>query len=142
MISSEICRRRTATMSRASQVSGGRSAAKAKHVGLSLLALLLLSGCSSERSRLMKEQYPSYPESVKHAIERGYLLRGMTHEQVFLTLGEPICKRTIRRDDRDLEVWLYPPGGRAPCTTAQHRIYFDKGVVDSWKFMEPAPGGG
>lgn len=110
--------------------------------GLVLIVAVLLAGCSTERSRLMKEQYPSYPDAVKQAIEQGYVLRGMTHDQVFLTLGEPICKKTIRHNDRDLEVWLYPPGGRVPCASAQHRIYFDNGVVESWKFMDAPRGGG
>lgn len=114
----------------------------ASHFLALLAALVLLAGCSAERSRLMKEQYPSYPEAIKRAIEQGYLLRGMTHEQVFLALGEPMCKKEIAAGGRKLEVWLYPPSGREPCATGQYRVYFDKGVVDSWRMMEAPRGGG
>jgi hypothetical protein len=109
---------------------------------LALVAVLLFAGCSAERSRLMKEQYPSYPDAVKRAIEQGYLLRGMTHEQVFLTLGEPMCKKEITAGSRKLEVWLYPPSGREPCATGQYRVYFDKGLVESWRMLEAPRGGG
>lgn len=108
---------------------------------LALAALLSVLGCDAERSRLMTEAYPAYPDAVKRAIERHGLLRGMDRDQVFLSLGPPLCKKTIERDGRAVEVWLYPPGGRDPCTTAEFRVYFEQGRVAEWQTV-PGPRGG
>jgi hypothetical protein len=96
-------------------------------------AALSFASCDTERQQLMRDQFPTYPETVKRAIEHGYLLHGMTHEQVYLTLGPAICKTDGQYEGRPVEVWLYPPGGREPCRTAQHRVYFDNGLVSSWE---------
>jgi len=101
---------------------------------LTLVALTaVLSFCESERHQLMREAFPTYPENVRRAIVHSYLLFGMTYEQVFLTLGLPICKREDVFEGRAVEVWLYPPGGRDPCQTARHRVYFEKGIVVGWE---------
>jgi outer membrane protein assembly factor BamE len=96
----------------------------------------------------MNEKYPAYPDSIKRAIDRGHPVRGMNQEQVFLALGEPMCKKTIEFRGRPVEVWLFPPGGRDPCTTAEFRVYFEDGVVSGWEnfnkptqFTDPAGGG-
>lgn len=94
----------------------------------------------------MKEKYPAYPQNIKRAIEKGYPMHGMDHDQVFLALGEPICKKTIQHKGRPVEVWLYPPGGRNPCNTAQFRVYFEGGAVTDWQTLkehvkEPSEGG-
>jgi outer membrane protein assembly factor BamE len=81
----------------------------------------------------MRESYPSYPIAIRQAIDRGGLIRGMTHEQVFLALGEPLCKKTIQPNEKPIEVWHYPPGGRDPCLHADTRVYFEDGVVSGWK---------
>lgn len=95
----------------------------------------------------MKEKYPSYSDQMKRAIDRGYAVRGMDHDQVSLAFGEPMCKRTIEHNGKPVEVWLYPPGGRDPCITAEFRVFFENGVVSDWaksnevpRFMDP-PGG-
>jgi outer membrane protein assembly factor BamE len=89
----------------------------------------------------MREKYPAYSESIKRAIDRNSLIRGMDHDQVYLALGEPMCKKTIERNDKPVEVWLYPPGGREPCRTAEFRVYFEEGAVAEWGKV-PAPRGG
>lgn len=99
---------------------------------LALLAVLGLLGCASERDRLMREKYPTYPESIQHAIDKGYLIRGMDHDQVYLALGETICRKTIEHEGRPVEVWLFAPGGRDPCKTAEFRVYFEQGAVTRW----------
>jgi len=95
-------------------------------------AILFMAGCESQRDRLMKEKYPTYPDHFKRAIDHSYAVRGMDQEQVYLAFGEPICKRTIERNGKPVEVWLYPPGGRDPCITAEFLVYFEKGVVSEW----------
>ena len=104
-----------------------------------VMTLLLGVGCEGEKDRLMKEKYPSYSDAVKHAINRGYVMREMDHEQVHLALGEPVCKRTIAHKDGPVEVWLFPPGGRDPCTTAEFRVYFENGLVTGWEDRKAAP---
>ncbi|SLM49869.1 conserved protein of unknown function [Nitrospira japonica] len=99
---------------------------------------LLLTGCESERSRLMTEKYPTYPDDIKRAIDRGYPVRGMNHDQIYLAFGEPICKKAIEHKGRPVEVWLYPPGGRDPCLTAEFRVYFENGAVSDWAKMTEA----
>ena len=113
---------------------------------LFVLATVLV-GCESEHRRLMKEQYPSYPEGVRRAIDRGNIMRGMNQEQVYLALGSPVCKTEIEDQGRPLQVWLYPPIGRDACITADFRVYFEEGRVTTWdRFKKPArytdpPGG-
>jgi outer membrane protein assembly factor BamE len=109
---------------------------------LALLAVLVaVTGCDAQRDRLMKEKYPAYSDSIKRAIDHNNIVRGMDQDQVYLALGEPMCKKTVAREDRDVEVWLYPPGGRNPCNTAEFRVYFEQGVVTDWRKV-PAPRGG
>jgi hypothetical protein len=98
-------------------------------------AILLTAGCAAdrERDRLMKEKYPAYPEDIKRAIDQTYLMVGMDREQVYLVLGEPMCKKTITRNGKDVEAWMYPPGGMEPCRTAQHRLYFEEGRLQEWE---------
>ncbi len=81
----------------------------------------------------MKEQYPAYSAPIQHAIDRHAVMRGMTQEQVWLSLGEPMCKNTTEETGTSTEVWLYPPAGRTPCLDAETRVYFENGVVLTWK---------
>jgi len=105
------------------------------------VALALPIGCDIQRERLMREAYPAYPDAIKRAIAHHALRRGMDRDQVYLSLGEPLCKRMIERGGRPVEVWLYPPGGREPCATAEFRVYFEQGQVTDWRTV-PAPRGG
>lgn len=106
---------------------------------LCVMTLLLGIACEGERDRLMKEKYPSYSDATKHAINRGYVIREMDQEQVYLALGAPVCKKTITHKDSPVEVWLFPPGGRDPCTTAEFRVYFENGLVTGWEDLKAAP---
>jgi outer membrane protein assembly factor BamE len=87
----------------------------------------------------MRERYSSYPENIKRAIDNGYLLRGMNQDQVYLVHGQPICKKQIEYKGSPMEVWLYPPGGRDPCTTAEFRVYFENGAVTTWETVQTKP---
>nr|MBI3613606.1 hypothetical protein [Nitrospirota bacterium] len=99
-------------------------------------ALFLLLGCATDHDRLMRDKYPSYPDSIKRAIDDSYLLTGMDQEQVYLVLGPAMCKKTVQRKGKQVEVWLYPPGGREPCLTAKHRVYFNQGLVTEWEVKD------
>ncbi len=107
----------------------------------------VLTGCDSERRRLMTEEYASYPQGVQRAIDRGQIIRGMNQDQVYLALGTPVCKTEIQDQGKPVQVWLYPPIGRDACITAEFRVYFEKGVVTTWdRFTKPTrytdpPGG-
>lgn len=106
-----------------------------------ILCILILSGlgCDAERQRLMKEQYPFYPERIRRAIQLGTVMRGMTEEQVYVSLGAPACKRDIQRQGTPIRVWLYPPIGRDACMTADFRVYFEEGQVTTWDHFMKAP---
>ena len=97
-----------------------------------VLVAAVLTGCDSERSRLLKDEYPSYPDGVRRTIDRGTIMRGMTKDQVYLALGSPVCKTEIRDQGRVVQVWLYPPIGRDACITADFRVYFEDGAVTTW----------
>jgi hypothetical protein len=111
-----------------------------RHVSFCLVLCCWMAGCGfsyseyKERNRLMKEQYPSYPERVQQALAGNYLLQGMTHDQVYLALGEPHCKGTALHKDKRVEDWMYPPDEGSPCTLAHNHVYFDKGQVVGWSF--------
>ena len=97
-----------------------------------IILTVSLSSCDGQRSRLMTEQYPSYPEGVRWAIDKGNILRGMTEDQVYLALGTPVCKKDVEDEGRTVTVWLYPPIGRNACITSAFRVYFEQGAVTTW----------
>jgi outer membrane protein assembly factor BamE len=111
-------------------------------VAILVAVLVAMMGCDLQRDRLMKEKYPSYSESIKRAIEQSYPMHGMDHEQVYLALGEPLCKKTIQHKGNPVEVWLYPPGGKYPCNTAEFRVYFENGTVSDWQTVKVESEGG
>jgi len=90
----------------------------------------------------MEENYPSYPENIKRAIDHGNLMHGMDRDQVYLVMGEPMCKKAIQHKGRPVEVWLYPPGGKFPCVTAEFRVHFEDGVVADWQTVKVESEGG
>jgi outer membrane protein assembly factor BamE len=100
-----------------------------------------------ERQRLLETEYLSYPEHVRRVIAKESIMRGMTENQVYLSLGPPVCKKDIAFQGRPVQVWLYPPIGRDACITADFRVYFENGRVTTWdhflratRFTDP-PGG-
>jgi hypothetical protein len=113
-----------------------------------VLMLATVWGCDAERQRLLETEYPSYPEHVRQVIAKESIMRGMTENQVYLSLGSPVCKKEIELQGRPVRVWLYPPIGRDACVTADFRVYFENGVVTTWdhfmkatRFTNPQGGG-
>ena len=105
-------------------------------MSLVIVVLVLQVGCDADRSRLMRDRYPSYDASIKRAIDKQYLVHGMDQEQVVLALGDPMCKKPFEFKGKSVEMWLYPPGGLAPCTTAEFRVYFERGAVVGWDRLD------
>lgn len=112
-----------------------------------LIVIVSLSACDMQRHRLMRDQYPSYPDGVRWAIDRGNIIRGMNQDQVYLALGAPVCKKDVQDQGKPVTVWLYPPIGRDACITADFRVYFEDGTVTTWdrftiptRYTDP-PGG-
>ncbi len=97
-----------------------------------LLLAVVLPGCNTERHRLMTDHYPTYPDGVRWAIDKGNILRGMTEDQVYLALGSPVCKKDVENQGQLVTVWLYPPIGRNACITSAFRVYFEAGAVTTW----------
>ncbi len=102
-------------------------------LGLPLLVCSLAFGCAIGRDHRSTEPYATAPEPVKKAIDGSYLVMGMTGPQVMLVLGEPMCTREDTYRGKPVTVWLYPPGGKEPCKTAQYRVYFDHDLVVGWE---------
>lgn len=66
----------------------------------------------------------AFPDRIRHAIEEGKVVRGMTREQVLISLGYPATHRT---PDLKANVWHYWASRRAP-----YEVRFDeRGVVHS-----------
>ena len=116
-------------------ITGRNSVSAFRPVTLLVIALCLLTGCFSdkERERLMKEQYPSYPELIRRAIDGGYVARVMTYDQVYLALGPAFCKTPTVYQGKKVETWMYPPDEGMPCSRARSRIYFENGQVIGWQ---------
>ncbi len=78
-------------------------------------AILGLAGCVSvpprDRAAAREAAYfatrPEVPPSVATAIHEGHIVLGMTREQVWVVLGDPVYKRVFGRA-RATEIWLFP----------------------------------
>jgi outer membrane protein assembly factor BamE len=112
-----------------------------------LIGIVSLSACDMHRHRPMRDPYPTYPHGVRCASDRGNSIRGMNEDQVFLALGQPVCKKDVQDQGKLVTVWLYPPIGRDACITADFRVYFEDGTVTTWdrftiptRYTDP-PGG-
>ncbi len=81
---------------------------------LSLAVLLLAAGCSSSpmsRIDANRARYESWPLEVQQAVLNGQAIKGMTPEQVEMSLGKPteVVSRSAKGGDD--EVWVYRKGG-------------------------------
>jgi hypothetical protein len=115
---------------------------KIRFVFLLLLVLAGVSACGVARHQeLMVTQYPSYPENIKLAIDMHQILKGMTFDQVTLSLGSTSCKSSAFYQGSYLETWYYEPNlitgnpiGTAHCDyPMQLRVYFENGTVIGWE---------
>ncbi len=78
------------------------------------LLLGILAGCStSPMSRIDADRakYESWPLDVQQAILNGEAIKGMTPEQVEMSLGKPSEVVTRSAKAGDDEVWVYRKGG-------------------------------
>jgi hypothetical protein len=80
---------------------------------LSFAVLLLAAGCSSSpmsRIDADRARYESWPLDVQQAVLNGQAIKGMTPEQVEMSLGKPteVVSRSAKGGDD--EVWVYRKG--------------------------------
>lgn len=62
-------------------------------VCLLLFITVILTSCGViSRQRLMKYEYPYYPTHIQRAIDGGYIVEGMNINQVYLAIGDTMCK--------------------------------------------------
>jgi hypothetical protein len=76
---------------------------------LILLALGLLSACSTPASRIAENQaaFAQYPAEVQQKIRAGKIDLGYTQEMVRLALGEPSRQLTQQTEAGQVELWMY-----------------------------------
>jgi hypothetical protein len=76
---------------------------------LALLAVLVLSACSTPESRISANQaaFDTLPPEAQQKIRNGQVDVGFTPEMVLMALGEP-TKKYVRQTEHDaVEVWSY-----------------------------------
>jgi len=109
---------------------------------LNLLIIVILSGCGAiQRHALMKNNYPSYPEEIRSAIDNGKIIMGMNKEQVYLSLGTTFCTQSANYKGSAVEVWAYhpnpftgkPSAGTYDCRVASQKVIFENGIVVGWE---------
>lgn len=77
-------------------------------------AVALWVGCSSSpmsRIDADRARYESWPLEVQQAVLNGHAVKGMTPEQVEMSLGKPSEVITRSAKGGDDEVWVYRKGG-------------------------------
>ncbi|MEW6055885.1 MAG: hypothetical protein AB1540_04650 [Bdellovibrionota bacterium] len=81
-------------------------------VAFLILALLLISACSTVSSRIKdhQHQFNSYPPEVQAQIQNGRIDVGFTEEQVLIAKGKPSDKTAFRRGDKTVTLWKYAGG--------------------------------
>jgi hypothetical protein len=74
-----------------------------------LLAVILLSACSTPDSRITENQaaFDRLPPEAQQKIRAGQVEPGYTHEMVYLALGKADRKYTRATEQGETEVWLY-----------------------------------
>jgi len=75
----------------------------------SLLALLLLTGCSSIQSRIDRNPalFTGLTAEEQQLVLQGEVREGMNEDAVFLAWGEPDQRVTLSREGRTVERWIY-----------------------------------
>ena len=86
---------------------------------------------------------PNLSSDVKEVIEKGFILRKMTAEEVLLAWGKPTSKNTSVGAYGKHEQWIYredyyrreyiAANIRRCYTYADYYLYFENGVLDSWQ---------
>jgi hypothetical protein len=84
------------------------------HSILALATAALFAGCStSPLSRIDANRalYETWPLEVQQAVLDGRAEKGMTHDQVMMSIGKPTEVQTRVARGGDEEVWIYRKGG-------------------------------
>jgi len=96
---------------------------------------------------MLGQKYATYPDHIKQAIDRGAIVKGMTMEQVILSVGETNCVDDRSLGGKYMASWSYhtdpytgklssleasslrlPRGGRGRCP-GDHMVLFEDGYV-------------
>jgi outer membrane protein assembly factor BamE (lipoprotein component of BamABCDE complex) len=86
-----------------------------------------------------KPRIATYPKAVRRAIEKAKVERGMTREQVLISLGYPATNRTPSLQGKEWTYWYNPKAQPWYNSWATYRVVFD----DAGKVLDvvgrPAP---
>ena len=92
-------------------------------------AIMLLLGCESSpvRRAQMIEEHPEWDSAIVKIIKEGYLLKGMTADQVKASWGRPCLSCTGTVMDKEWEKWR-------SWEYQTQIVFFDKNErVDRWE---------
>ena len=124
---------------------------------LVILVAIGLNGCADTlKESLMHDEYPSYSNTIKSAINKGQLLEGMTENQVYLAMSNQSIYsfKCVQSDthykDVDSIIWSYKTiksayeeaayygnsGYANNCAFNTFYICFTNGKVVGWKTSE------
>lgn len=99
------------------------------------LILAGLAGCAADDRAVTREKYATYPEHIRKAIDKGAVLKGMTQEQVLLSVGQTRCIDARSIGGKEFDSWTYHAdqysGKLSPVTRCpgDHAIIFEDGYV-------------
>jgi hypothetical protein len=112
---------------------------------LVILVAIGLNGCTATlKETLMRDEYPSYSDTVKNAINNGQILEGMTENQAYLAMSNSKiygyrCVTYNYYKGRFVKTWSYQKKvfalvnqTESDCAASTYFIYFINGKVVGW----------
>ncbi len=110
-----------------------------------IFVAIAVSGCTSNlKETLMRDEYPSYSDTIKNAINNGQILEGMTENQAYLAMSNSKiygyrCITYSYYKGRFVKTWSYQKKVFAlvnesenNCAASTYFIYFINGKVAGW----------
>jgi len=94
---------------------------KLRLIILGLAVMVLISGCAAKRRQQYINSHPDLPEEIKDCLLSRNIVKGMSKEQVLLSIGRPDKKDTYQNYFGITEIWAYGDSASKKCSM----LYFD-----------------
>ena len=88
---------------------------------LGLAIMVSISGCATKRRHQYINSHPDLSEEIKDCILSHNIVKGMSKEQVLLSIGKPDKKDTYQNYFGITEIWTYGDSASKKCSV----LYFD-----------------